>query len=171
MDQNFTRVDPTEISDNIFKLIGKDWMLITAANRDGRINTMTASWGAAGILWRKPVGICFIRPSRYTYAFAEDAERMSFSFFDESYRDALRYCGTHSGRDGDKFTATGLAPMLTEGAVPYIGEARMVMIVRKLYADDIKEDSFIDPAFMADYKDGDFHRFYICEIEEAWVRS
>ena len=170
--QNFTRIDPTDISDNIFKLIGKDWMLITAADRDGRVNTMTASWATAGILWRKPVGICFVRPQRYTYRFTEEADRMSFCFFDESYREALRYCGSHSGRDVDKFAATGLTPAFTEGegATPYISEARMVMITRKLYADDLKEECFIDPAYLADYKAGDFHRVYVCEIEEVWLR-
>lgn len=171
--KNFTRIDPTEIQDNIFKLIGKDWMLITAADKDGRVNTMTASWGTAGILWRKPVAICFIRPQRYTYGFTEQADRMSLSFFDEAYRPALQYCGSHSGRDGDKFAATGLTPVFTEGenATPYIAEARLVLITRKLYADDIREASFIDPAFLADYKAGDFHRVYICEIEEAWLRA
>lgn len=171
--KNFTRIEPAEISDNVFRLIGKEWMLITAADDAGRINTMTASWGTAGILWRKPVAICFIRPQRYTYRFAEQADRISLSFFEEKYRPALQYCGSHSGRDGDKFAATGLTPAFTEGAhaTPYIEEARLVLITRKLYADDIREGAFIDPAYLADYKAGDFHRFYICEIEEAWLRA
>ena len=45
------------------KMIGKDWMLITAADPDtGAVNTMTASWGAMGELWNKDVCFIFIRP-------------------------------------------------------------------------------------------------------------
>ncbi len=173
MNNTFTHIAPTDIPDNIFKLIGSDWMLITAADKDGRVNTMTASWGAAGILWNKPVGMAFIRPQRYTYKFTEQSDRMSFSFFDESYRKALQYCGSHSGQDGDKFAATGLTPVFTQGAqpVPYIAEARLVLVCRKLYADDLKEDCFLDPALLSNYQAKDYHRFYVCEIEQAWVRS
>ena len=35
-------------------MIGKEWMLITA-EKDGKVNTMTASWGGMGILWNKKV--------------------------------------------------------------------------------------------------------------------
>ena len=35
-------------SDNLFTRIGKDWMLVTAGDRE-KSNTMTASWGGAGI--------------------------------------------------------------------------------------------------------------------------
>ena len=37
-------IKPEEITDNVIKLIGKDWMLVTAGRRDD-YNTMTASWG------------------------------------------------------------------------------------------------------------------------------
>ena len=170
MNKTFTHITPPELNDNIFNLIGKDWMLITAADPDtGKINTMTASWGCAGILWNKPVGVCFIRPQRYTYEFTEKSEQISFSFFTEDHRQALQYCGSHSGRDGDKFAATGLTPALTKDGVPYAAEARLVLIGRKLYADDIKEECFLDPALLSNYKAKDYHRFYICEIRDVLI--
>ena len=54
MEQNmgFSEIKPELLSDNCFKLIGTDWMLITAG-RKGAFNTMTASWGGLGILWHK----------------------------------------------------------------------------------------------------------------------
>lgn len=45
-------IKPEEITDNVIKLIGKDWMLVTAG-RPGNYNTMTASWGGAGFLWEQ----------------------------------------------------------------------------------------------------------------------
>ena len=55
----FVEITPFEI-DNAMKLIGKDWMLITAAKGD-KVNTMTASWGNMGVLWNKNVCIAYIR--------------------------------------------------------------------------------------------------------------
>ena len=69
----FRSVAPAALPDNFFTRIGEDWMLITAANAKGEVNTKPASWGCAGILWNKPVAICFIRPQRYTSALPRTA--------------------------------------------------------------------------------------------------
>lgn len=170
MNQNFTVISPAEMNDNVFKLIGNDWMLISASDGTA-VNTMTASWGTAGILWNKPVCICFIRPQRYTYEIAERTDRLSFSILDESYRKALSYCGSHSGREGDKFAACGLTAAYAEDGTPYVAESRMVLLCRKLYADDLREGCFLDPSLLANYKAKDYHRFYVCEIEKILVRD
>ena len=170
--KHFRSVAPVDLPDNFFARIGDDWMLITAENSHGEVNTMTASWGCAGILWNKPVAICFIRPQRYTYGIVEDADTLTLSFFAEGqHRDALRYCGTKSGRDGDKFAATGLTVDHAENGTPYIGEANLVLVCRKLYADDLKENCFFDPEMLKHYAARDYHRFYICEIAEVLVRE
>ena len=39
-----------DLSENFFEVIGKEWMLVTAGNKD-HFNTMTASWGGIGFLW------------------------------------------------------------------------------------------------------------------------
>ena len=69
MPQEFQSIHPTEITDNTFKLLDKDWMLVTAGNLK-HFNTMTASWGHLGIMWNVPTAIVYIRPQRYTYEFA-----------------------------------------------------------------------------------------------------
>ena len=169
----FTHIAPEAITDNLFSAIGKDWMLITAADPDtGAVNTMTASWGCAGILWNKPVAICFIRPQRYTYGIVEDSDTLTLSFFPAGeYREALRYCGTKSGRDGDKFAATGLTVEKTAEGIPFPAEANLVLVCRKLYADNLKENAFIDPDMLKHYPSKDYHRFYICEITEVLVKE
>ena len=169
---HFRAVAPADLPDNFFSRIGDDWMLITAENTRGEVNTMTASWGCAGILWNKPVAVCFIRPQRHTYGIVEDSDMLTLSFFPaDQYRDALRYCGTKSGRDGDKFAATGLTVARANGGAPYVGEANLVLVCRKLYADDLKEGCFIDPAMLKHYPAKDYHRFYVCEITEVLVRD
>ena len=39
----YRSVAPAALTDNFFSRIGEDWMLITAANSEGEVNTMTAS--------------------------------------------------------------------------------------------------------------------------------
>ena len=165
----FREISPYEIQDNTFTAIGKDWMLITAA-KDGVANSMTASWGTLGILWNKPVAICFVRPQRYTYDFCESADTLSLTFFDPSWRDTLKLCGTKSGRDLDKYAATGLTPAF-DGDTPYLAQARLVLMCKKLYVDDLKKANFLDPHLLSHYPIDDFHRVYICEITKVLIRE
>ena len=165
---NFKEISAYDVEKTI-KLIGKDWMLITA--RDGeKVNAMTASWGAMGELWHKPVAIGFVRPQRHTFGLTENEDKITLAFLDEEWRDALKLCGTKSGRDMDKLVASGLTSFECDG-VPAISESKLILVCRKLYADYLKEDSFIDKAVLVNYPNKDYHRFYVWEIEKAYVRK
>lgn len=167
----FHKVNPESLSDNVFRTIGKDWFLITAKDpTSGKINTMTASWGCLGILWNKPVAVCFIRPQRYTLEFVNASERLSLSVLPDSCRDALRFCGTKSGRDCDKFKETGITPVFDENGTPYVKEARLALLCKKLYVGELCESGFLDPALLENYKEQDYHTVFICEIEAALER-
>ncbi len=166
--QGFREI-PAEELENITRLFAKDWTLITAGDEHA-VNTMVGGWGGAGYVWKKPVVSCMIRPQRYTYEFVEGHDRLSLCFLPEEYRAALQYCGKESGRDGDKFAATGLTPAFLKG-VPFVAQSRLVIIARKLYADDLKKECFIDQEPLRFYEAGDFHRVYICEVEKIFLRT
>ena len=163
MTPKFELINPTQITDNCFKLIDKDWMLITAGTMDS-FNTMTASWGALGILWHKQIAICFIRPQRFTYEFTEKNDYFTLSFFEEEYRKILKLCGTKSGRDIDKVKETGLKPVESEKGGIYFEQARLVLECKKLYFDDFKPENFLEPSIQKNYPSNDYHRIYIGEI-------
>ncbi len=168
---SWRQIEPEMISDNVFKLIGKDWMLITAGSPDA-FNTMTASWGAMGILWGRRVALVVVRPQRYTFEFMERSATFSLSFFDESYRSVLNFCGTHSGRDVDKVAATGLTPLTADDGTIYFAEARLVLVCRKLYAQDLDSEAFIDKAILPEaYPAQDYHRMYVGEIRQVLSRE
>jgi flavin reductase (DIM6/NTAB) family NADH-FMN oxidoreductase RutF len=170
MQSIFKRVHPDDLNENFFKVIGKDWMLITAG-KPGDFNTMTASWGTTGILWNKPIAICFIRPHRYTFQFAERYDYYTLSFFDEKYRDILNYCGAHSGKNVDKTGQTGLKTLETSHGNVIFEQARLVLECRKLYADFLKQECFIDVLIeKKNYPSKDYHRFFIGEIEACYER-
>ena len=42
------KISVKDLTQNVFQMIGDEWMLVTA-EKDGKVNTMTASWGALGI--------------------------------------------------------------------------------------------------------------------------
>ena len=164
-------VKPKEITDNYIKLIGEKWMLVTAGDPAG-FNMMTASWGGAGFLWNKPVVFVFIRPQRHTFGFIEKNDEFTLSFFEEQYRPALTVCGSVSGRDTDKVEASGLTPCKTEEGNVSFKEARLVLECRKLYAEFLNPDAFIDLKILKDvYSGKDYHKVYVAEIVNAWEKK
>ena len=168
--EGFVQISPEEL-DNAIKSIGSDWMLITADDKiHGRANAMTASWGAMGVLWNKNICICFVRPQRYTYTLMKEENEFSIAFMGEEHRNALRFCGKESGRDRDKLSACGLT-VNRELGVPVINEADTVLVCKKLYEDDIREQSFLDKSLLINYTNQDYHRFYVCEIKEAYRKG
>lgn len=162
-------INPDEIRDNPFHLIGSDWMLITAGGIDS-FNTMTASWGGLGVLWNKNVCYIFVRPTRYTYEFIERSDMFSLSFFDETHREALNYCGSKSGRDVDKILNTGLTPIEDESGPVFFDEARLVILCKKLYFQDIDPANFLDPGIEKNYPQKDYHRMYVGQIVRVLIR-
>ena len=147
-------------------------MLITAEKPvDGqpKANTMTASWGGAGVFWGKPAVTCYIRPQRYTKEFIDKEELFSVSFFKDGHRDALKLCGSVSGRDHDKIKEAGLTPVFIDG-VPAFEEADTILICRKMYRTSMNPADFIDKdADSKFYPEKDYHDMYIAEIVKAVV--
>lgn len=168
-DAGFTAVEPDRLSLSPFREIGKDWMLITVS--DGTVaNPMTASWGGVGILWHKPVCTCYIRHSRFTYELIEKADTFSLTFFPPEHKEWLTYCGSHSGRDGNKAEALGMTPVHTEHGVIWKECARGI-VCRNMFAQDLDPDLIPDDVKADCYPGGDFHRMYIGEVMEAWEIS
>ncbi len=164
----FQKISPENLVDNPFKLIGKDWMLITAGTKES-FNTMTGAWGGLGVLWSKNICFCVIRPNRYTYEFMERSDVFTLSFLEEQYRDALTYCGTKSGRDVNKTAETNLTPVFNDDSI-YFAEARLVLVCRKIYFQDILPANFISPEIDEFYPLKDYRRMYVGEIARCLSR-
>jgi flavin reductase (DIM6/NTAB) family NADH-FMN oxidoreductase RutF len=169
MAYKFRTVSPASRPDNVFKLIDRDWMLVTAGTMD-KFNMLTASWGGFGILWEREVAMCYIRPGRHTFGFMERHGMFTLSFFEEKYRPALKLCGKKSGRDTDKALAAGLTPVEGRKGGVYFAEARLVFECRKLYSQDIDPARFVDPKLDIFYPKKDYHRMYVGEIFTCLAR-
>jgi len=165
----FKKVDPKTLDFNVFSAIGDQWMLITAGTPE-KCNTMTASWGALGVLWGAPMATAYIRPQRYTKCFVDENDYFTLCFFKEDYREQLKLCGSKSGRDIDKVKECGFTVAAGEGNAPYFEQADTVLVCRKRMAVPM------DPAAMPEdvkgkWYTGDYHTMYWGEIVEALVRS
>lgn len=154
---------------NPFKLIGKDWMLISAGD-EKKANTMTASWGGVGIMWGSPCATVYIRPQRYTLNFVEDKDTFSLCFFNEEYRSMLSKAGKISGKDCDKIKELKLTPVFEYGTV-YYEEAETVIICKKQYVQNMLSECFVDKdAEEKWYQNKDYHRMFMGKIEKILVK-
>lgn len=154
------------------KLIGKQWMLITAGTPDS-FNCMTASWGGLGYLWNRPVAYVFVRPNRHTRGYIDAQPSFTLSFMPEAYRKDLIFCGRNSGKNVDKMANTALKPMTTASGLVAFEDADVVLECRKMFCTSMQEVDFIDwsevsPQWYAE--DNPLHLLYICEITATHVR-
>ncbi|MCI8360107.1 MAG: flavin reductase family protein [Clostridiales bacterium] len=164
----FKEIAPKEIQGNLMRMIADEWMLVAAGGPD-KCNMMTASWGFAGEMWGKECAVAMIRPQRYTFEFLEREDFFTLSFYG-GRKDIHKICGSQSGRDIDKVAAAGLTPVFAEGTV-YFAEARLVLVCKKLYAQDLKEENFLDKDCLKWYPDKDYHRMYVGEIVKVLEKT
>lgn len=166
----FQKIDMTEWKGNPFEAIGKDWFLLTAGTKDTGYNFMTASWGQMGILWNQPSVTCYVRHSRHTYSFMEKQDTFTLAFFPETHREALRFCGAHSGRDCDKVKETGLHPVEMSGGIGF-EEAKLVLVCKKQYAADMDVNELPQEIAAQYYGKDAVHKLYIGTILAAYVQE
>lgn len=168
-------ISVTELQMNPMDMIAKEWMLVTAGNRERGYNTMTASWGHLGSIWGHggglPTAVVYLRPQRYTKEFVDREEYFTITVFPEEYRKALGYLGSHSGRDGDKVAVVGLTPVF-EGDYTTFAEAKLTLVCRKLYRGSLDAAGFVDESIIGEhYPKSDFHDFYIGHIVKALIQD
>ena len=167
--KQFREVPAGEFSFCPFSRIGKGWMLI-AAERAGRVNAMTASWGGVGTMWGKDAAFIFVRKSRFTKEFIDASDTFSLTFFDRpEYAEMLSYMGRVSGREEDKIAAARLT-VLHDAGTPYFAEANTVLICRKLSCQPLPPENFLDPSIDGRwYPTHDYHDLYIGAVTRILV--
>lgn len=160
----FIEKDIKTLAPEIFTIFHEGTPLLTAGDRTGH-NAMTIGWAQLGTLWSRPVCTVYVRPQRHTFGFINDADCFTVSCLPGDYRQALVYCGTKSGRDTDKLADCGLTVDYADGDAPYIEQAKLVFVCRKLYQQDLKQEHFLDAATDARcYPQHDYHRMYVGEV-------
>ena len=155
-----------EFKFNPFTKIGKEWMLVTATN-NGKVNSMTASWGGVGVLWNKNIAFIVLRPQRYTKEFVDAGDYFTVTLFD-GYKKELGVLGSKSGRDGNKIAEVSFDVEEVDDQ-PTFKQGKMVFVCKKVYSDMIDPKQFIDQSLDEKwYPQKDYHQRYIGEIVEVY---
>ena len=138
----FEKIDVTKANVNPFQRIGQDWMLISA-KKEGKVNTMTASWGMMGVFWGKNVVTVGIRPQRFTKEFVDAGDTFTLTFFDGERKQEMGYLGKEEGT--------------------------MVFVCKKLMETQLNPEEFIDPEVDGRwYPEKDYHHMYTAEVVAAY---
>ena len=150
-------------------LWNRTWFLLSAGDfESGDYDCMTVSWGGLGTLWNKPLAMVVVRPTRYTREFMEKSSDFTLCAFAEEHRRKLSYCGSHSGREGNKAKAAGFTPIASRlVTAPSYEEAGLILECRKTYFTDLDPSNFLDPLIESHYPAKEYHRVYFGEILAA----
>ena len=160
----------TKVIDPIIDMRNNNWFLISATDRNGKSNTLTAAWGGFGNVCERPTATVYIRPQRYTKKFVDDSGYFTMTFFDfEKYSKALSYLGSHSGaNEPDKVEKAGLTYTKIEN-MPTFTEGKYVIICKSFFKQQMEEDAFIDTSIPDQvFPEKDFSVIYLGEIIEAY---
>ena len=131
-------------------------------------NIATISW--TGILNSEPMIIYVsVRKSRLTHEIISKNKEFVVNLPDEKLVKQADFCGTKSGRDVNKIEMCNLKYTLKNGACIF-EDAKITLVLKKLYADNLKEECFLDSNPLSNYKNGDFHRSYTCEIIDVIIK-
>jgi flavin reductase (DIM6/NTAB) family NADH-FMN oxidoreductase RutF len=101
--------------------------VIGSYDKAGKPNAMTVSW-AAICCSKPPMVTISIRKATYTYGNILESKAFTVNVPSEKLAGAAVYFGSVSGRDVDKFAATGLTPVKSDLVnAPYVKEFPLVL--------------------------------------------
>ena len=169
----YVSVSPDEFDENIFKLVGKDFTVITAGEDP---NSMVASWGGVGIMFNKPVTWCFLRANRFTLEKIRETGTYTMCYFPDQYKGDIMQFGMMSGRNTDKMAQTKLTPFQTPDGYPAYKEAKIIIECKLIAASTVSKDEFYTDEAKTFLQEGydeakDWHKLVYGEITNILIRK
>ncbi len=152
------------VRDTIYKELSLGRVFLTT--KDAKPNTMVISWGGITEFWGKTSFFAPIRHSRYSHDPIAKTGEFTVSFpLNDDLKEALKFCGSKSGRDHDKFDVCALTPV--EGqtvSVPVIGECALHIECRVILKPTMGLEQLLPDIKDKWYADNDCHTFFFGEI-------
>jgi len=174
-EQVFKEISPEEIADDVFTLAGKVFPVVTAGARE-HYNSMTASGGGMGVMFRKPTAWCIFQTTRYTLELIEKKQTYTLSYFPNEYKKQVLFLGSKSGRDSEKMKEVELTGVQTPFGNMSFEEARLIIECKLLqittpnlsdfYAQEAKDwikEMYKDP--------NEIRKYVFGEITHVWVKK
>jgi flavin reductase (DIM6/NTAB) family NADH-FMN oxidoreductase RutF len=172
-------IEVFDYANEIMKAVKTGVLLTTKA--DGKVNSMTISWGTLGIEWSKPIFTVFVRENRLTKHLLEKNPEFTINIpygaFDKKI---LGLCGTKSGHEIDKIKELNLTletpntiSVTAIKELPLTLECRIVYKQRQDEREITEENKKafypqdVDSTFHGANKD--YHTAYYGEILSAYI--
>lgn len=172
-------IEVFDYASEIIKAVNGGVLLTTKA--DGKVNSMTISWGTLGIEWGKLIFTVFVRENRFTKQQLEKNPEFTINIpIGEFNKKILSVCGTKSGHETDKIKKLDLSlesPNII--SVPGIKELPLTLECRVIYKQkqdekEITEENKnkfypqdVESSFHGSNKD--YHTAYYGEIVSAYI--
>lgn len=134
--------------------------------KDGdAVNTMTIGWATIGFIWQRQVFMVAVRDSRHTFQLLEKTDNFTVSIpADSTYKDAVMFCGTKSGRDYDKFKECNLELKQAKYVESPIIHIPGIHYECKIVYKSAMNSAMLDTALEKLYPQKDYHTLYFGEI-------
>ena len=157
--------DYKDYASETIKAFDEGRVLLVSQGKEGLPNVMAIGWGTVGIIWRRPMFLVLVRPSRHTYNLIEETGEFTVNIVPPQLKEVVQYCGTVSGRDHNKFKEKQLTALPSKKVkTPIIKECILHFECRVVYQNDLIPSELEKSILSALYSKGDFHRIYFGEI-------
>jgi flavin reductase (DIM6/NTAB) family NADH-FMN oxidoreductase RutF len=172
-------IEVFDYANEILKAVNKGVLLTTKA--DGKVNSMTISWGTLGIEWGKPIFTVFVRENRFTKQQLDKSTEFTINIpYGEFNKKILGICGTETGHSVDKIQKLNLTLEESDAvSVPAIKELPLTLECKIVYKQKQDEHAIFEEYRKACYPqdvDGsfhganrDYHTAYYGEIVKAYI--
>ena len=173
------QIEVFDYAKEIMKAVSSGVLLTTKA--DGKVNSMTISWGALGIEWAKPIFTAFVRESRFTKELLDKNPEFTINIpLGDFDKHILGICRTKSGREMDKIKELGLTLEDAEQiSAPAIKELPLTLECRVIYRQKQDGNAITEENKQKFYpqeangffhgEDRDYHTAYYGEIVRAYI--
>ena len=171
----YKQIPPEKIPDDVFTLVGKIFPVITAG-KESHFNSMTASGGGFGLLFRKPATWCVLRSDRYTLELIQKWQTYTMSYFPKKYMNQIVFLGSKSGRDSAKMKEITLTSLRTPSGNISYKEARLIIEckltqITKPSLNDFYSQAAKNYLKKAYKKPSDYRKYVFGEIAHVWIRK
>ena len=171
----FKEIKPKEICDNVFTLVGEEFSVVTAGKKEN-YNSMIASGGGLGLLFKKPTTWCLFRSDRYTLEMIKKEHTYTMAYFPKKYDKYALFLGSKSGRDSEKMKEVKLTSIETPLGDISFEEAKLIIQCKLTQITTPNPDDFYTQEakdyIKKAYKEAKDHRQYVFgEITTVWVKK
>lgn len=135
-----------------------------------KVNTMTIGWGSLSEYWGQEMFIAPIRHSRYTFELLQNTDEFTVSIpLKNQLDDALKICGSVSGRNEDKLKKANIKLKASKNLdTPIIEGCDIYYECKILSFVDLEKDKLDKETQEKWYANNDMHRLYFGKIVAAY---